>query len=74
LIIKGSFNHRDRPAGIPDKTTLKVLSFALEIRLEITIIKCNALDSKAREAISREPIISNDKGMADIHMIVKETS
>jgi hypothetical protein len=33
-------------------TTLKVLSFAMEIRVEIPIIKCNALDSKDREAMS----------------------
>jgi hypothetical protein len=38
------------PAGTPDQTTLKVHSSALEIRVE-TIIKCNALDSKAREII-----------------------
>ena len=60
MIIKGNFSHKGRPAGIPDKTTPKVLNFALEIRVGITIIKCNALDSKARKAISRELIISKE--------------
>jgi hypothetical protein len=61
-----------RLAGTHDKTTLKVLSFTMEIRVEITIIKCNAQDNKARKAIGRELIISKDKGLADIHKIVKE--
>jgi hypothetical protein len=48
-IISGNF--RDSPTETPgNTTTLKVLSFALEIRVEIIIIKCNALDSKDREA------------------------
>jgi hypothetical protein len=40
--------------------------------METTIIKCNALDSKARKAISRELIINKDKDLADIHKIVRE--
>jgi hypothetical protein len=48
LTIKGSF--KVSPAGTPARTTLKVRSFALEIRVETTI-RCNALDSKAREII-----------------------
>jgi pSer/pThr/pTyr-binding forkhead associated (FHA) protein len=49
LTIKGSF--KVSLAGTPARTTLKVRSFALEIKAE-TIIKCNALDSKAREIIN----------------------
>jgi hypothetical protein len=50
-IIKGSSSHRDSLAETPDNTTtLKALSFALAIRVKIVIIKCNALDSKIREA------------------------
>jgi hypothetical protein len=76
LIIKGSFNHRDRPAGIPDKTTLKVLSFALEIRVGIAIIKCSTLDIKVRQAIntrtSREIVLRQVIGLVLINKIVKE--
>jgi hypothetical protein len=50
-ITKGSSSHRDSPAGTPgNTTTFKVPSFAIEIRVEIAIIKCIALDSKVREA------------------------
>ena len=72
MIIKGNFSHKGRLAGIPDKTTPKVLNFSLEIRVEITIIKCNALDIKAKKAINRELIISKDRDLADFHKIVKE--
>jgi hypothetical protein len=73
LIIRGNFSDKARPARILDKTTPKVLSFALEIRVEITIIKCNTLDSKARKATDRELIINKDKGLEDIHKFIKGT-
>jgi hypothetical protein len=40
-------NFKVSPAGTPARTTLKVHSSALENRVE-TIIRCNALDSKAK--------------------------
>jgi hypothetical protein len=41
---------KGRPAGIPVRTTPKVLSSAPEIRVETTTIKHNALDNKVRGA------------------------
>jgi hypothetical protein len=64
-------------AGTPARTTRKVLSFALEIRVE-TIIKCNALDSKARETIkvriSRGTTLRPTKGMVGVHRLIKVAS
>jgi hypothetical protein len=72
LTIKGSF--KVSPAGTPAQTTLKVRSSALEIRVEI-IIKCNALDSKARGTvkarISKGATLRPTRGMVGIHRIVK---
>jgi hypothetical protein len=72
LTIKGNF--KVSPAGTPARTTLKVRSFALEIRVE-TIIKCNALDSKAREIIrvrtSKGETPRPIRGLVGIHRIVK---
>jgi hypothetical protein len=53
---------------------LKVRSSALEIRVE-TIIKCNTLDSKAREIIrtrtSKGATPRPTRGLVEIHRIVK---
>jgi hypothetical protein len=50
LIIKRSF--RDSPAEtLVIKTILKVLSFALQVRVETINNKCNGQDNKARGAI-----------------------
>ena len=53
---------------------LKVRSSALEIRVEI-IIKCNALDSKARELIktrtSKGATPRPTRGLVEIHRTVK---
>ena len=53
---------------------LKVRSSALEIRVE-TIIKCNALDSKAREIIrvrtSKGATPRPTRGLVEIHKTVK---
>jgi hypothetical protein len=72
LTIKGS--SKVSPAGTPARTTLKVLRFALEIRVEI-IIKCNALDNKARGIIkvktSRGTTLRPTKGLVGIHRLVK---
>ena len=52
---------------------LKILSTALEIRVE-TIIKCNALDSKAREIIrvrtSKGATPRPTRGLVGVHRIV----
>ena len=52
----------------------KVLSTALEIRVE-TIIRCNALDSKAREIIkvrtSKGATLRPTRGLVAVHRIVK---
>jgi hypothetical protein len=72
LTIKGSF--KVSPAGTPARTTLKVRSFALEIRVE-TIIRCNTLDSKAREIIkiktNKGSTLRPTRGLVGIHRIVK---
>jgi hypothetical protein len=72
LTIKG--NSKVSPTGTPARTTLKVLSSALEIRVEI-IIKCNALDSKAREAIkvrtSRGTTLRPTKGLVAVRRLDK---
>jgi hypothetical protein len=44
------------PVGIPVKTTLKVLSFAPEIRVGTTTTKYNALDNKVEGQPISEPI------------------
>jgi hypothetical protein len=72
LIIKGSV--KDSVAEIHSTTTRRVLSFALEIRVETTI-KCNALDNKVKEAIklrtSRKTTLRPTKGLVVIHRLVK---
>jgi hypothetical protein len=72
LTTKG--NSKVSPAGTFAQTTLKVLSSALEIRVEI-IIKCNALDSKVREIIkvrtSRGTTLRPTRGLVVVHRIVK---
>jgi hypothetical protein len=72
-------NFKDSLAGtLVHITTLKVLSFALEIRVEIIIIKCNALDSKDREATNtrtnRGTVLRPVKGLVVTRRIVKEAS
>jgi hypothetical protein len=72
LTIKGSF--KVSPAGTLARTMLKVHSSALEIRVE-TIIRCNALDSKAREIIkirtNKGVTLRPTRGLVGIHRIVK---
>jgi hypothetical protein len=72
LTIKGS--SKVSPAGTPARTTLKVRSSALEIRVE-TIIRCNALYIKAREIIkartSKGATLRPTKGLVGVHRIVK---
>jgi hypothetical protein len=72
LTIKGSF--KVSPVGTPARTTLKVHSSALEIRVE-TIIKCNTLDSKARGTIkartSKGTTLRPTRGLVGVHKIVK---
>jgi hypothetical protein len=74
LIIKGSF--KVSQAETLARTTHKVLSFALEIRVETTI-KCNALDNKVREEIklriSRGTTLRPIKGLGVIRRLVKPT-
>jgi hypothetical protein len=72
VIISG--NSKDSLAETPDRTTHKVLSFALGIRVEIIIIKCNALDNKGRETIrtSRGTPLRPVKGLMGTNRIVKE--
>jgi hypothetical protein len=69
-------NSKDSPAGIPIRTTLRVLNFALEIRVGITTITCNALDNKVREATnirtSKGIALRPAKGLVVIRRIVKE--
>jgi hypothetical protein len=73
LIIKGNF--KASLAGILARTTRRVLSFALGIRVETTI-KCNALDNKVRETIklrtSRGTTLIPSKGLVVIRRLVKE--
>ena len=72
LTIKGSF--KVSLAGTPARTTLKVRSSALEIKAE-TNIKCNALDSKAREIIrvrtSKGATPRSTRGLVEVPKIVK---
>jgi hypothetical protein len=72
LTTKGNF--KVSLAGILAQTTLKVRSSALEIKAEI-IIKCNALDSKAREIIrvrtSKGATPKPTRGLVGIPRIVK---
>jgi hypothetical protein len=72
MTIKGC--SKVSPAGTPAQTTLKVCSSTLEIRVEI-IVKCNALDSKARELIkariSRGTTLRPTRGLVGVHKIVK---
>jgi hypothetical protein len=72
LTIKGSF--KVSLAGTPGQTTLKVRSSALEIRVD-TIIKSNALDSKAREIIrvktSKGATLRPIRGLVGIPRTVK---
>jgi hypothetical protein len=71
LIIKGSF--KVSLAEILARTTHRVLSFALEIRVETTI-KCNALDNKVRGAIklrtSRGTTLRPTKGLVVIRRLI----
>jgi hypothetical protein len=61
-------------AGTPVRTTLKVLSTTLEIKVE-TIIKCNALDGKAREIIrvrtNQGATLRPTRGLVGVHKTVK---
>jgi hypothetical protein len=70
LTTKGSF--KVSLAGTPARTTLKVLYSALEIRVEI-IIKCNALDNKARGTIkvrtSRWTTLRPTKGLVVVRKL-----
>jgi hypothetical protein len=72
LTTKGS--SKVSPVGTPTRTTLKVRSSALEIRVEI-IIKCNALVSKAREIIevrtSSGTTLRPFRGLVGVHRIIK---
>jgi hypothetical protein len=72
LTTKGNF--KVSLAGILAQTTLKVRSSALEIKAE-TIIKCNALDSKAREIIrvrtNKGATLRPTRGMVGVHRTVK---
>jgi hypothetical protein len=72
LTIKVNF--KVSPAGTPARTTLKVHSSALEIRVEI-IMKCNALESKARGAIkartSKGATPRLTRGLVGVHRIVR---
>jgi hypothetical protein len=70
-------NSRDSLAGtLIHITTLKFLSFALEIRVEIIIIKCNALDNKDRKVTNtrtnRRTILRSVKYLVVTSRIVKE--
>jgi hypothetical protein len=62
------------PAGTLARTMLKVCNSALEIRVEI-IIKCNALDNKARGTIKartgRGTTPRPTRGLVGVHRIVK---
>jgi hypothetical protein len=66
------------PAGIPVGTTLKVLSFAPEIRVGTTTTKYNALGNKVRGATNirtnRGTTLRPVKGLVVNSGIVKEAS
>jgi hypothetical protein len=72
LTTKGNF--KVSLAGILAQTTLKVRSSALEIKVEI-VIKCNALDNKAREIIrvrtNKGATLRPTRGLVGIPRIVK---
>ena len=72
LTTKGNF--KVSVAGTPARTTLKVRSSALEIKAE-TIIKCNALDNKAREIIrvktNKGATLRPTRGLVGVHRTVK---
>ena len=72
LTTKGNF--KVSQAGTPALITLKVRSSALEIRVE-TIIKCNALDSKAREIIrvrtNKGATLRPTRGLVGVHRTIK---
>jgi hypothetical protein len=72
LTIKGTF--KVSLAGTHARTTRRVLSFTLETRVE-KIIRCNALDNKAREAIkvrtSKGTTLRPTKGLVVVHRHVK---
>jgi hypothetical protein len=74
LIIKG--NSKNSPAGIPVRTTRKVPSFTLEIKVETIITKYNALDNVVRGATnirtSRGTTLRPVKGLVVISRIAKE--
>jgi hypothetical protein len=67
---------KGRPVEIPIRTTPKVLSFALEIRVETTTIKHHTLDNKVRGATNtrtnREAALRPVKGLVGNNRIVKE--
>jgi cystathionine beta-lyase family protein involved in aluminum resistance len=67
-------NSKVSQAGTLALTTLKVRSSALEIKAE-AIIKCNALDSKAREIIkirtSKGATPRPTRGLVEVHRTVK---
>jgi hypothetical protein len=69
---------KGRPAGIPIRTTPKVLSSAPEIRVGTTTIKHNALDNKVRGATNiitnRRAALRPVKGLVGNNRIIKEAS
>jgi hypothetical protein len=75
-ITRGST--KGRSAGIPVKTTPKVLSSCPENRVGITTIKHSALDNKVREATNtrtnREATLRPVKGLVVNSRIVKEAT
>jgi hypothetical protein len=74
LIIRES--SKGNPVGIPVRTTPKVLSSALEIKVGTTTTKYNALDNKVRRATniktSRGTTLRPVKGLVGTNRIVKE--
>jgi hypothetical protein len=69
---------KGKPAGIPVRTTPKVLSSTLEIRVGTTTTKHNALDNKVRGAsntrTNRETALKSVKGLVGNNRTVKEAS
>jgi hypothetical protein len=69
---------KGRPAGIPVKTTPKVLCSAAEIKVGTATTKYNALDNKVRGATNirtiREIALRPVKGLVGNIRIVKEAS
>jgi hypothetical protein len=76
LIIRENF--KGNPAGIPIRTTHRVLSSALEIRVGTTTTKYNALHNKVRGATNiktnRGTSLRLVKGLVVISGIIKEAS